>query len=148
MLGAENSNNSTLLDTKVIVAKLEDIQVLFEPELVSEIFLTEFAQVLPLPFYNPAMLGCTYQRGKIVPLVSLHQYLGLPGVMKKQRLAVIRLGEKAAEAAGIGIVVEKIIGSQSKEKTLMKLEENQLSTKNRLVFKTEMLKSQLWQPNR
>jgi chemotaxis signal transduction protein len=134
------------VDYNYIRARLGKLTVYFPSPLVAEIFLTEQSQFLSIPFYPPAIAGCVHHGGKIIPLVFLAKILNLE-TSKTRKVSVIRLNEQAQQAAGIGIITERIIGTSTKSEMTPELLTN-FSTDNMILFQPSMLNSDLWQPQR
>ena len=98
-----------------ILAKLEHLTLVFPSALVAETFLIERSQILTLPFYDPAILGCVHHTGKIVPLLAVYQFFQLKAGSTRESLTVIRLNGKAGDSAGIGLAVDTIVGRELRE---------------------------------
>lgn len=96
---------------RYIQAKLDKQIFLFESQLISNILLVEQRQILSLPFYSKEVLGVVPYSGEIVTLVSLRQIVGIVGGILGESLTVIRLSEGVKELAGLGIVVDGILGN-------------------------------------
>jgi chemotaxis signal transduction protein len=138
---------------RYILAQIEQLTLAFELTLVAEIPIVERAQILALPFYPPAVIGVLHHAGRIVPLVSLRQVLGIPTGFVAERLTVVQLSAAAAEQAGLGLVVDRTMGLRSHSQLPPHLfslahrsEPN--SEPNLRLFKPEILTHQLWQPLR
>lgn len=139
--------NSTQTKQRFILTQLNEITLVFPAAIVAEIIIIEKEQILSLPFYNPAVMGCFYCNGRIVPLVSLHQIMGVKMINTK-KLTVVSLNEKAGkQVTGIGLVVERIIGSQNQEQLPPNLfNTDQESSRKMRLFRPEIINSEIWQP--
>ena len=81
-----------------LVSKLGDVSELMPmPRLTS------------LPAVKPWLLGIANVRGRLVPVVDLHEYLGMPNTlpMHQRRVLIVEEGEVVA-----GLVVEQSLGIQ------------------------------------
>jgi chemotaxis signal transduction protein len=146
-------------DTKrFILGKLEQLILVFPSALVAEILLIERSQILSLPFYNPTILGCIHQGGQIVPLIASHQLFGIQITLREEVLTVVRLGESAKNLAGVGLIVDRIMGSQTEEQLPPEVfgisqgeDSNNLSSTLRLfeprLISSDLFRPQRWQPD-
>jgi chemotaxis signal transduction protein len=105
--------------SRFVLAKVEEVTLVFPAHLVAETLLVERTRVLTLPFYGTAIAGCFHAGGKIVPLVSPAQFLGVQtNLMMREVLTVVCLGESAQHLAGVGVLVDQLLGSRMGEKLL------------------------------
>ncbi len=139
---------------RFILARLEQITLVFPSTEVAEILLIGRSQILALPFYNLAVLGIIHHNGQIMPLISLRQIMGFPPGHNVETLTVIRLKDAAGDLADVGLVVDMTLGMRSSDQLppdLFKTERlpdlTNSQSKMRL-FQPEMLASHLWQPRR
>jgi chemotaxis signal transduction protein len=102
---------SSTVDRRFILTKVDKVTLAFPANLVTETLLVERARVLTLPFYGAAIAGCFHAGGKVVPLVSPALFLGVQTNLMREVLTVVCLGEAAEHLAGVGILVERMIGS-------------------------------------
>ncbi|NJK49971.1 chemotaxis protein CheW [Candidatus Gracilibacteria bacterium] len=106
--------NSTIETQRFLLAQIEQLTLIVSSRLVAEIILIERSQVLPLPFYNSVILGCYYHAGQILPLIATDRQLGIRTTSPtREILTIIRLSESAEHLAGVGLLVDKVLGSQS-----------------------------------
>ncbi len=132
-----------------ILAQLERLTLVFPSSLVADTFLIERSQILPLPFYHPAILGCVQHAGTTVPLVALHKILGIAEHLGRETSAIVRLSNLAATASGIGLLVNKVLGRQSREQLPLEVfDAFQAASTDVKLFQPEILEANLWQPQR
>lgn len=132
-----------------ILTKLGHLTLVFPSALVAETFLIERSQILTLPFYDPVILGCIHHTGQIVPLICGHRFLGIKGGPTRESLTIVRLSDAAADLAGIGLAVDTLLGRQLRDQLPPELfEPGQLPTATIVLFRPEILGTQLWQPQR
>ncbi|MCU0536621.1 MAG: chemotaxis protein CheW [Hydrococcus sp. Prado102] len=99
---------------RFLLAQIEQLTLVISSELVAEILLIERSQILPLPFYNPVILGCFHHAGQIVPLIATDRQLGIRMTSPTREIStVVRLSESAEHLAGVGLLVDKVLGSQT-----------------------------------
>lgn len=116
--------------------------------------MIERAQILALPFYNPAILGVIHQQGQIMPLISLRQIVGVTAMLSTESLTVIHLGDAAGDLAGIGLVVDRTLGMRSLDQlppdlfSTGRLADTTNSEQKMRLFRPEIFESRLWQPHR
>lgn len=123
-LSAENSSFSDqCLQKRYILSRVGNQQLAFPAQWVAEIILIERAQILNLPFYNRILLGVIHHQGNIVPLISSHillsEKLSLDVRFRgtQEKLTVICLSQVVNNLAGVGVVVEQVVGSFVTEKS-------------------------------
>jgi chemotaxis signal transduction protein len=105
-------SNTVVADQRFILTQIDEITLMFPANLVAETLLIERTQILSLPFYPPAVLGCVHSGGQIVTIISPAQSLGLKTSLVRELLTVVRMGENAGHLAGVGILVDRMMGSQ------------------------------------
>lgn len=140
-----NSFSLQSFQNRYILTQVGNQQIAFPSQWVAEIMLIERSQILNLPFYNRILLGLIHHQGNIVPLISSHillsEKLGLDVRFSamKETLAVIRLGQPTDKLAGVGVVVERVVGSfateHSPEQHVFQL------------FQLSDVPSHIWQPH-
>lgn len=105
---------------RYIVAKVGDRLVTFPDVLVSEIMILDRNAILALPFYENAILGVVHHQATLMPLLLLRLLMGETRALISESLTVVRLS-KIEEAlnykhlSGIGIIVDRVIGSLTTE---------------------------------
>lgn len=140
-------------EQRFILAQVDKLTIVFPSAMVAEILIVERSQILALPFYEPAVLGCVHNAGQIVPLVSMHPIVRTKAGLTKESLTVVRLADIAG-VAGIGLVVDRILGSKSPEQLPPDVFTNELSVDSAnadikmWLFRPEVLSSHFWQPQR
>jgi chemotaxis signal transduction protein len=133
-------------DQRFILTQVDDLTLRFSADWVAETLLIERAQIVSLPFYDPAILGCVSVGSQVVPLVSSAQFLGLKTSLVREVLTVVRLGEAAEYLAGVGILVDRMIGSQMGSQVSATF--NQDSSRKDIQFDLTLLGTELFQPQR
>jgi chemotaxis signal transduction protein len=126
---------------RYILSRVGNQQIIFSDQWVAEIMLIERTQILNLPFYNRILLGIIHHQGNIVPLISSHillsEKLGMDvrqrGMLEK--LTVICLSQAVDKLAGVGVVVEQVVGSFLTE-----------PLPEQHIFQLSDLPAHIWQP--
>lgn len=132
------------LSQRYILTLVGQQKLAFAADWVLEIITFKRSQVLSLPFYNPMMLGVVYYRAKLVPLVDTSSILKLmPSEGMKETLMAVRLSRLTGELAGVGLLVDRAVGSLSREQLVNYTEEPPIR-----VFQPEDFPSTIWQPQR
>lgn len=145
--------HSNQTEQRFILAQVDKLTVVFPSAIIAEILIIERSQILALPFYEQAVLGCVHNAGQIVPLISMHPIVRTKAGLTKETLTIVRLAN-IAEVAGIGLVVDKILGSKSLEQLPPDVFTNELSLDSAnadikmWLFRPEVLSSHFWQPQR
>ena len=140
-------------DQHFIVAQVDKLTIVFPSAMVAEMLIIERSKILALPFYEQAVLGCVHNAGQIIPLVSMHPIFRTKAGLTKESLTVVRLADIAG-VAGIGLVVDRILGSKSPEQlpndvfTNDLLLDSEVADLEMWLFRPEVLSSHFWQPQR
>lgn len=105
---------------RYILAKAGDRTVTFPDVLVSEIIMVDRNAILALPFYEAAIVGVIHHQATIMPLLLLRLLIGEQRALITESLTVVRLSKAANELnqqpmSGVGIVVDRVIGSLTPE---------------------------------
>lgn len=141
-------------EQRFTLAQVDRLTLVFPSVMVAEILAIDRSQILALPFYPQAVLGCIHNASRIIPLVSIHQIIGVKVGPIKESLTVVRLSNVAEAIAGIGIVVDRVLGSRKQEQLPPDLFSTNLSIDSEeagikvWLFRPEVLSSDLWQPQR
>ena len=142
-----SSLSAQFLHNRYILTIVGEQQLAFPSHWVAEIILVERSRVLALPFYGPMLLGIVHHQSAIVPLMSSHLVLSEKlsqsghAPLMKETLSVILLGPSVGKQAGIGLVVERVIGSVSEE---------QIFAAESTILRLELqdIPNRVWQPQR
>ncbi|MBW4694400.1 MAG: chemotaxis protein CheW [Lyngbya sp. HA4199-MV5] len=136
-----NAHSLQSLQHRYMLTQVGQQQLAFPTHWVEEIMLTERSQILRLPFYDRLLLGLVHHDGSIVPLLSAHTLLletrgqEMRSRALKDFLTVVRLRSAVDGLAGVGIVVDGVVGSITREQVA-----------ELRLFQRSDLPSQLWQP--
>ncbi|NJO93569.1 MAG: chemotaxis protein CheW [Hydrococcus sp. RM1_1_31] len=139
---------------RFILAQLDRLILVLPANLVLDTLLIRRFQILSMPFYPAAILGCLHHGGELVPLVNVDRLLGIATGLTREQLTVIRLGESAEKFAGVGLVVDRVLGTQMGEQLPPELFEAELyfpDTENGTTFKLfhpQLLNSEMFVPLR
>lgn len=139
-------NLSAIADRRFVLTKVDQTTLVFPAHLVVETLLIERTRVMNLPFYNTAIAGCFHAGGKVIPLVSPAQVLGGQINLMHEVLTVICLGESAQHLAGVGVLVDQMLGSRIGEKLFSTDHADQPTTE--LLFEPMLFPKGLFQPQR
>jgi chemotaxis signal transduction protein len=137
--------------TRLILTRVANVTLAFPTTWVSEIFQADRKQVLPMPFYSALVLGVLHHNSQVVPLIVGDRLLGNSGTPLKETLTIIQLSRAASALAGVGIIVEQLLGSnQASEMDIEEpADETAMSAKSQtILFKTDLIPDALWQPQR
>jgi hypothetical protein len=149
-----SSIESETSEARFILARLEKFTYAFPSETIAGILLIDRAQILTLPLYDLAVVGIVHHSGKIVPLVSLRQLIGISGSLSLETITAIYLSSTANNLAGLGIVVDTTMGMclQSDLPSYLfandTISDSKRSESNTRLFQPELLPDRLWQPKR
>lgn len=137
-----NSFSLQSFESRYIVTQVGTQKIGFPSQWVAEIILIERSQILGLPFYDSRLLGLVHHQGNIIPLVTL-QSSNLVSQRQKiqETLAAIHLSQSIGTLSGVGLIVDRVIGSISHEQ--LSTNESDLPID---VFQPEMISPSIWQP--
>ncbi len=136
---------------RYILAEVGSLTILFPDGWLNEILLVDRSAILPLPFYDSAILGMIHHQGSAIPVLSLASALDGQTVMIPERLTVMYLTRQAAELRGAGLTVDRVVGSMTASQYAQMLDErktNHKMTYLRIEELTPKLPPSLWQPRR
>jgi hypothetical protein len=105
------------LQSRYIATLVSNITLLFPTEWVREIVRIDRDLVLDLPFYDRRLEGVTNHRGKILPLLDARCLIAGETIDCQHdvdRFTIVCLNERAGNLAGLGIIVDRAIGSPAK----------------------------------
>jgi CheW-like domain len=136
------------LSDRFILAQVQSITLVIPALWVAEIFRVERSQILPLPFYNPLLLGITHQGGQVLPLLSAHRLLTAASDLLRENNMVIKLGDAAGSLAQVGLVIDRTLGSQTRTAlpSAIFLDAPQSPQAAVVLLRPEMVSANLWQP--
>jgi chemotaxis signal transduction protein len=144
------------LRATAIQARIGSKVVAFPNNWVSEVLLLPQSQVLSLPFYPATVLGVIHHQGLVVPIL-LGQMLLQPTHESSQQvttlpetLTIIRLSQAVSNAAGVGIVIDQLLGQTNDESINQShgTPNNFVAPAEVVQFNPEMISPQVWHPLR
>jgi chemotaxis signal transduction protein len=129
-------------ESRYILTQVGAQKIGFPSHWVAEIILIERSQILNLPFYDSRLLGVVHHQGNIIPLVTL-QSTNLVSQRPKiqETLAAIHLTQSVGTLAGVGLIVDRVLGSISHQQ--LSANESDLPIE---VFQPERIPPSIWQP--
>ena len=154
MTSTTTPDKSIMPQQRYLLTQLGDVTVVFPLMLVSEMLILVKSQILPLPFYDKAVLGCVHKKGQIIPLVSLQQVMGVETGVSKEKLTVVVLNEQAGNLVGVGLVVDKLLASLGREELPPEVFNLDISVgearrqTQMWLFHSKIMSEGLWQPQR
>jgi hypothetical protein len=81
---------------------------------VSEILRIDRSQILELPFYDRTLIGIIDRGGEITPLIAAaHCFEAQPSLGEK--LMVVRLNEANEQLINVGLIVDRLIGTTTRQ---------------------------------
>lgn len=122
-----------------IVTRVGKQRLVFQNEWVAEVVLLKQNQILSLPFYDAALLGVVPYQGGVMPVLATQSILSVvhsPQQALSETLTVIRLSEAVPGLAGVGLLVDQLLGQQATLDHAW------------IWFDPNMIATQRWQPQR
>ncbi len=139
----------TLLSDRFILTQVERFTLVFPAVWVAEILRLDRSQILDLPFYNPLLVGIMNHKAQITPLIAAARLLdALQPINLKERLMVVKLNDTAGQFANVGLVVDRPIGSSTRQELPPELFEAPTTIARTILIRPELIPTNLWQPLR
>jgi chemotaxis signal transduction protein len=138
------SVEQTSLADRFILTQVERQTLVFPATWVAEILRIDRSQILDLPFYDGLLLGVANHNGQIIPLIVGANLLQLEPLLP-ERLVVVRLNENATRLENVGIIVDRAIGSTTRDQLPSEL----FITNNAddmVMMRSLLVPIRLWQP--
>jgi chemotaxis signal transduction protein len=138
------STEQTSLADRFILTQVERQTLVFPATWVAEILRIDRSQILDLPFYDGLLLGVANYNGQIIPLIVGANLLQLEHLLP-ERLVVVRLNKTANRLENVGIIVDRAIGSSTRDQLPSEL----FITNNAddmVMMRSLLVPIRLWQP--
>ena len=138
-----SAEQASLAD-RFILTQVERQTLVFPATWVTEILRIDRSQILDLPFYDGLLLGVANHNGQIIPLIIGASLLQLEHLLP-ERLVVVRLSETANRLENVGIIVDRAIGSATRDELPSEL----FITNNAddmVMMRSLLVSIRLWQP--
>ncbi|MEO0855109.1 MAG: chemotaxis protein CheW [Cyanobacteria bacterium J06648_11] len=132
---------------RVLLARVGDRVIGFPAPWVAEILVIDRSRVMPLPFYDATVLGVIHHQGRLVTLADGHRLLldaSQPQAIASDQLTVMAMGAAAPQLAGVGITVDRVLGSEFAASNSSE-SDAEMSWQ---VLATDAIDPRLWQPLR
>ena len=128
-----------VLENQYILTQVGMQRIAFPAMSVAGILLIERSRILTLPFYDEVILGIAHHQGQLVTLVTFQQLLEGTPSHSREVFNAIQLGNQSG-APSLGLIVDRLLGNCGEE---------QVSTSDDIErFQPDLLKPELWQPQR
>lgn len=148
-LGIEtNSFFLPSFESRYLLTQAGSQKIGFPSQWVTEIILIERSQILNLPFYDTRLLGVVHHQGNIIPLVTLQSTNRVSQRPRIQEtLTAIHLTQSVGTLSGVGLIVDRVIGSISHEQlSANEQTATDASEPPMEVFQPEIIPPSIWQP--
>jgi chemotaxis signal transduction protein len=147
-----NSFSLQSFQNRYILTQVGNQQIAFPSQWVVEIMLIERSQILNLPFYDSRLLGVVHHQSSIIPLVILQSPhpSDTKRLIQRQRiqetLTAIRLSQAVSTLSGVGLIVDRVIGSIAQEQLSLNVQKATESSNPQIeVFQPERIPQSIWQ---
>ncbi len=138
------SAEQTALVDRFILTQVERQTLVFPATWVAEILRIEKSQILDLPFYDSLLVGVVNHNGQIIPLIIGARLLKLEHSLP-ERLIVVRLNENATRLENVGIIVDRAIGSSTRDQLPSELFITN-DADDMVMMRSLLVSIRLWQP--
>ncbi len=135
----------TSLADRFILTQVDRQTLVFPATWVAEILRIERSQILDLPFYDDLLLGVANYNGQITPLIVGARLLQVDHFSLPERLVVVRLNQTADRLGNVGIIVDRAIGSSSRDQLPGELFITNNSD-DMVMMRSLLVPIRLWQP--
>jgi chemotaxis signal transduction protein len=136
---------SSTLEHRFILTQVERLTLVFPATWVVEIIRIDRSQVLDLPFYDPLLVGIVNYNGQITPLIATCDLLAIAPASLAEQLMVVRLDPGVGELGNVGLIVDRAIGSSTREQLPPELFSSDRSG-SMVMMRSSLVPSNLWQP--
>ena len=138
------SAEQTALVDRFILTQVERQTLVFPATWVAEILRIEKSQILDLPFYDSLLVGVANHNSQIIPLIIGARLLKLEHSLP-ERLIVVRLNENATRLENVGIIVDRAIGSSTRDQLPSELFITN-DADDMVMMRSLLVPIRLWQP--
>ena len=138
--------SQSLLADRFISTTVGRVTLVFPAEWVAEILRLDRLAILELPFYNPLLVGIINHNSRVISLVAAARLLHLESLSLPERLLVVRLNETAGNLANVGIIVDRAIGSMTRDRLPPSLFAPALDPAAMVLLQPESVPADIWQP--
>jgi chemotaxis signal transduction protein len=139
------STEQASLADRFILTQIEQQTLVFPATWVAEIMRIEKSQILDLPFYDSLLLGIANYNGQITPLIIGARLLQIEDFLLPERLVVVRLNDAANRLGNVGIIVDRAIGSSTRDQLPRELFITN-NTDDMVMMRSLLVPIRLWQP--
>jgi hypothetical protein len=137
---------ASALRNRFISTEVARLTLVFPAVWVAEILRIDRSQILDLPFYDLRLAGVIHHNGQIVPLVAAARLLAVEQSALRERLVVVRLDRTAGAIANIGLIVDRAIGSITRQDLPPALFDTSTTVDRMLLMHSGLIPTDLWQP--
>jgi chemotaxis signal transduction protein len=138
----------TVLADRFILTGIDRFTLVFPAVWVAEILRIDRSQLMDLPFYDSLLAGIVHQNGQILPLVTAARLLKVDKLVLGERLTIVRLNESAGKLANIGVVVDRAIGSSTRQELPPALFATDNTDPHIRMMQPDLIPPDLWKPRR
>ncbi|WP_310424470.1 chemotaxis protein CheW [Chamaesiphon sp. VAR_48_metabat_135_sub] len=138
----------TALADRFISTEVERFTLVFPAVWIAEILRIDRSEILDLPFYDPLLTGIIHHDGQILPLIAAARLLKVEKFALRERLVVVRLNETAGSIANIGIIIDRAIGSSTRQDLPAEIFTAPTTDTPMLLMHPGLIPPDLWQPRR
>jgi chemotaxis signal transduction protein len=140
--------SQTALADRFISTEVERFTLVFPAVWIAGILRIDRSEILDLPFYDPLLTGIIHHDGQILPLIAAARLLKVEKFALRERLVVVRLNEAAGSLANISIIVDRAIGSSTRQDLPPEIFTDPTTDTQMLLMHPGLIPPGLWQPRR
>ena len=139
-----NTEQTSLVD-RFILTQVERQTLVFPATWVAEIMRIDRSQILDLPFYDSLLVGIANYNGLMTPLIAAARLLELEQFVVPERVMVVRLNQAAGQLENVGIIVDRAIGSSTRDQLPDNLFVSNCAH-GMVMMRSLLVPTSLWQP--
>jgi chemotaxis signal transduction protein len=139
------TTEQTSLADRFILTQVERHTLVFPATWVAEILRIDRSQILGLPFYESLLVGIANYNGLMTPLIAAARLLELNQFTVPERVMVVRLNQAAGQLENVGIIVDRAVGSSSRDELPSDLFITN-SAHGMVLMRSSLVPTSLWQP--
>jgi chemotaxis signal transduction protein len=136
----------TSLTNRFILTQVDRQTLVFPATWVTEILRIDRSQILDLPFYDSLLVGIANYNGRMTPLIAAARLLEAETFVVPERVMVVRLNEAAGQLENVGIIVDRAIGSSTRDELPSDLFVTN-SVHGMVMMRSQLVPTSLWQPH-
>jgi chemotaxis signal transduction protein len=133
--------------SRYILTQLGEFTFVIPSKWVKEIVRIDRSRILPLPMFDPLLVGVIHHHGHPLPLIDTYLMLQIPTTRanRHDKPTIVCFDRPAGNLAGLSAIVDRAIGSVSAEELSPTLLETGKEG-NHILARTDLIDRDRWHP--